>query len=109
LYFSHLHSPSTHRDHLSFPTRRSPDLTNAVQSSHSYPWGEPSMKESTSLVAERADPMPASLHSSRRPGGASPGQPRHGPALAVADRKSTRLNSSHGSISYAVFCCKNTI
>src|SRR5207245_6992123 len=26
--------------------------------------------------------------------------------LAVLDRKSTRLNSSHGSISYAVFCLK---
>src|SRR2546429_7226339 len=25
------------------------------------------------------------------------------------DRKSTRLNSSHGYISYAVFCLKNTI
>src|SRR6266852_6501032 len=28
------------------------------------------------------------------------------PALRVEDRKSTRLNSSHGSISYAVFCLK---
>src|SRR6266852_3968934 len=27
---------------------------------------------------------------------------------AAVDRKSTRLNSSHGSISYAVFCLKNT-
>src|SRR5438128_4817548 len=27
-------------------------------------------------------------------------------ATIVADRKSTRLNSSHGSISYAVFCLK---
>src|SRR6266542_5202958 len=27
-------------------------------------------------------------------------------ALPGADRKSTRLNSSHGSISYAVFCLK---
>src|SRR5438309_2767009 len=27
-------------------------------------------------------------------------------AQAVADRKSTRLNSSHSSISYAVFCLK---
>src|SRR6266480_5508971 len=27
-------------------------------------------------------------------------------ALAVVDRKSTRLNSSHMSISYAVFCLK---
>src|SRR6266542_5078280 len=32
-----------------------------------------------------------------------PGLPR--PALGQ-DRKSTRLNSSHGSISYAVFCLK---
>src|SRR5207245_5463362 len=29
--------------------------------------------------------------------------------LAVQDRKSTRLNSSHGSISYAVFCLINKI
>src|SRR3712207_8280962 len=27
-------------------------------------------------------------------------------ALLVADRKSTRLNSSHANISYAVFCLK---
>src|SRR2546422_11563102 len=27
-------------------------------------------------------------------------------AIAVRDRKSTRLNSSHGYISYAVFCLK---
>src|SRR2546422_9514452 len=31
--------------------------------------------------------------------------PRAGAALAL-DRKSTRLNSSHGYISYAVFCLK---
>src|SRR6266852_1376704 len=29
-----------------------------------------------------------------------------GHAIAALDRKSTRLNSSHGSISYAVFCLK---
>src|SRR3712207_8787067 len=28
------------------------------------------------------------------------------PVLARADRKSTRLNSSHANISYAVFCLK---
>src|SRR2546429_5116369 len=28
------------------------------------------------------------------------------PLLAATDRKSTRLNSSHGYISYAVFCLK---
>src|SRR5690242_21239043 len=31
---------------------------------------------------------------------------RRGPARARVDRKSTRLNSSHMSISYAVFCLK---
>src|SRR5206468_10051337 len=41
------------------------------------------------------------------------GQPRrrhrprgHGPAARCRDRKSTRLNSSHDQISYAVFCLK---
>src|SRR5207245_10479640 len=47
----------------------------------------------------------------------SPSEHRHGPGtvetyhrrrqrLLPRDRKSTRLNSSHGSISYAVFCLK---
>src|SRR5690242_21965286 len=31
------------------------------------------------------------------------------PAACVQDRKSTRLNSSHMSISYAVFCLKKKI
>src|SRR3712207_8931864 len=36
-----------------------------------------------------------------------PGQVAHGQADAVVgDRKSTRLNSSHANISYAVFCLK---
>src|SRR3712207_8611708 len=30
----------------------------------------------------------------------------HDHALALEDRKSTRLNSSHANISYAVFCLK---
>src|SRR5258708_14720664 len=44
-----------------------------------------------------------------RPGHAPAGAARHGQAgdvLAVEDRKSTRLNSSHQIISYAVFCLK---
>src|SRR5699024_11609462 len=40
----------------------------------------------------------------RRPAG-RPGAP-HGLPLLLGDRKSTRLNSSHVSISYAVFCLK---
>src|SRR3712207_7011772 len=33
------------------------------------------------------------------------GDPRRG-SLVLGDRKSTRLNSSHANISYAVFCLK---
>src|SRR3712207_8562044 len=34
------------------------------------------------------------------------GLAEHVQRVAVADRKSTRLNSSHANISYAVFCLK---
>src|SRR5207245_10438578 len=40
-------------------------------------------------------------HSMIRNHSGAPTQPHH-----ALDRKSTRLNSSHGSISYAVFCLK---
>src|SRR5439155_20266900 len=75
-----------HRDLHSFPTRRSSDLF------------------------ERANPAP--------PPGTEPGRPsprmpaevmaQAGGAAGAApvDRKSTRLNSSHVAISYAVFCLK---
>src|ERR1035437_10027083 len=35
-----------------------------------------------------------------------PGHPPPGPGGGHRDRKSTRLNSSHANISYAVFCLK---
>src|SRR5438445_1002216 len=41
----------------------------------------------------------------QRPGRACPWVRRLGPAVDL-DRKSTRLNSSHANISYAVFCLK---
>src|SRR5437660_4284818 len=41
----------------------------------------------------------------RRPASAPAGS-RGGPCGGVGDRKSTRLNSSHVAISYAVFCLK---
>src|SRR5687768_18263782 len=40
------------------------------------------------------------------PGGLSTGRAPMADADFVSDRKSTRLNSSHGYISYAVFCLK---
>src|SRR5256885_7646263 len=48
--------------------------------------------------------------SSKHEPGAVGGEPRHRPAAVAGrraqDRKSTRLNSSHLVISYAVFCLK---
>src|SRR5258708_11319499 len=52
-------------------------------------------------------PPPAGRHPERpgrREGPPPPGRPRAPPARP--DRKSTRLNSSHQIISYAVFCLK---
>src|SRR2546422_5413890 len=49
------------------------------------------------------------VDASRRPGGPQDGGADRGPVHHVGvrgDRKSTRLNSSHGYISYAVFCLK---
>src|SRR2546429_4819808 len=42
----------------------------------------------------------------RRRGGPSPHRRRASETRGGRDRKSTRLNSSHGYISYAVFCLK---
>src|SRR2546427_5962282 len=39
-------------------------------------------------------------------GPAPPRRPRRPPPTPYRDRKSTRLNSSHSQISYAVFCLK---
>src|SRR2546422_3008294 len=61
-----------------------------------------------SAIAECAGPSPTvepveHIFASRRRGA----HRRSAPAAATAqDRKSTRLNSSHGYISYAVFCLK---
>src|SRR3712207_7653794 len=49
----------------------------------------------------RARDRPAAASASARP------HPRHRPSRP--DRKSTRLNSSHANISYAVFCLKKKI
>src|SRR2546422_5597438 len=59
---------------------------------------------------ELAEPVPAAAGGEPSGGGAAPHRARR--RLRVAgvllrrDRKSTRLNSSHGYISYAVFCLK---
>src|SRR5206468_10680993 len=88
-YFSFYNS-TPHRHLHSFPTRRSSDL----------PCGY-TLRDSRNILQSR--------HNQRhRAGGLSimrPDQPETA-AKPHEDRKSTRLNSSHDQISYAVFCLK---
>src|SRR5207248_10481259 len=75
----------THRDLHSFPTRRSSDLTS------------------------RMPRATLKLRIARRVAGLFAGLLKPLSIATVAidkDRKSTRLNSSHRTISYAVFCLK---
>src|SRR5574339_110896 len=51
-------------------------------------------------------PYTTLFRSSSRGSSGSPRAPRPPWPLGAADRKSTRLNSSHQAISYAVFCLK---
>src|SRR3712207_7671714 len=53
----------------------------------------------TPAAGHRPAPGRTDLRCDRGAGGAEPGR-------GVRDRKSTRLNSSHANISYAVFCLK---
>src|SRR5690349_22046645 len=61
------------------------------------PAGAPQAEEDLALAARRAD-----AHRSVRADHVL----HHAGANPVGDRKSTRLNSSHVEISYAVFCLK---
>src|SRR5207253_11252436 len=82
---------SYHRDHLdlhSFPTRRSSDLLRRAK---------PGRRD-----RERGYGARAPRHDLR----GDHGPPRETPRRVRRDRKSTRLNSSHVAISYAVFCLK---
>src|SRR5206468_12346830 len=81
-----------HRDLHSFPTRRSSDLPGAFGGS-------------AIEFAVRLDHEGSAATVDRAPHQLMPDKLR-GSVRAIADRKSTRLNSSHDQISYAVFCLK---
>src|SRR5437762_7062665 len=88
VYFFLLYGPRHPRHIHSFPTRRSSDLFQLRD--RRVPVRGPSLTKRNAAL------------------------PAHGPAVrglaaprfAWSDRKSTRLNSSHRCISYAVFCLK---
>src|SRR5699024_12587937 len=92
-----------HRDLCSFPTRRSSDLV----AENDFMGGHKGLAENRFI-----DPM--SFFQPNRVVEAGPvGVAFHATSFALRvskrasiDRKSTRLNSSHVSISYAVFCLK---
>src|SRR5690606_41687716 len=79
----------------SFPTRRSSDLSGRdIQAS--------SVTKSRVRAATYHSTSPNSASSGPR----SPAAASSASFPAASDRKSTRLNSSHVKISYAVFCLK---
>src|SRR5206468_10804539 len=89
--FLFFYRSAAHRDLHSFPTRRSSDLFAALRDNLPDP-----------ISHARRTAAPAHPE---RPAG-DPGADTHQGPAGGADRKSTRLNSSHDQISYAVFCLK---
>src|SRR5699024_12020277 len=96
----------TTQDQHSFPTRRSSDLTKAVHDQ----WGLArraqyahiqSLRDGIATIEHRLGQELGSTGCGGMPGGYRTRQ-----QWFAKDRKSTRLNSSHVSISYAVFCLK---
>src|SRR5204863_9538829 len=106
-FFSHCHVD--HLDLHSFPTRRSSDLTASVSAKASAVARLLSRKAASisSLASTGAPVSPAFTSGNSVPTCAIAakieGEERSPRNL---DRKSTRLNSSHVEISYAVFCLK---
>src|SRR5205807_9998343 len=93
LLFS-LHPSASHRDLHSFPTRRSSDLVAAVLAAFvAFAWA------GLRVALLCKDPFGKRL-------AVGVVALVSGQAERVLDRKSTRLNSSHLVISYAVFCLK---
>src|SRR5205807_9456228 len=102
-----LYVPAAPSDLHSFPTRRSSDLVLPVPRVPPADATPISAREEAREHRSRrcaGGARGAARGESVRPGGARD-RPLRAP-LAGGDRKSTRLNSSHLVISYAVFCLK---
>src|SRR5207247_10789695 len=105
LPFSHFIPTITHLPSLhSFPTRRSSDL----QPRRSYPDFASQLPATGRLGTGWLARFGRELHFFRPSSGEKSARPVRPPCASEAskDRKSTRLNSSHEWISYAVFCLK---
>src|SRR5256884_2446969 len=69
-------------------------------------WREADRLDRDKLAAAIANVLGKTLSAKSSSSAWNPNTGRLKLTLAIADRKSTRLNSSHGYISYAVFCLK---
>src|SRR5690606_40042513 len=119
-YFSSLRAPAALPQPHAFPTRRSSDL-GLRRVRRVPPQRGRAVRARRRLHLRLVPPhhrrgggAPPALRRLRRPAGLD--RPRGGlhrraaaGLLARRDRKSTRLNSSHVKISYAVFCLKKKI
>src|SRR5207253_11179217 len=88
------HEAVAHRDLRSFPTRRSSDLVRST-----------AREELNAAAVQTISESQADL-GTHSPSLQAVSADRGGMRAQVRDRKSTRLNSSHVAISYAVFCLK---
>src|SRR5207249_10713302 len=88
-FYCSVHHPDLH----SFPTRRSSDLHAKI-----LDFGLAKVASAAKVSSGATDMMATVSADSQSEQLTSPG--------TALDRKSTRLNSSHVSISYAVFCLK---
>src|SRR5438445_8392757 len=85
-----------HLDLHSFPTRRSSDLLEVKRAQMRHAVGEEAVLLAHDFSGDLQDGAGALIERADQPGR----------VLQTIDRKSTRLNSSHANISYAVFCLK---
>src|SRR5439155_3813516 len=98
-----------HPRHLhSFPTRRSSDLAmnTALERAQLRGYGPPTPRQADVLVAISRYIAEHGFSPTVRELVALLGLGRRSAVAILRDRKSTRLNSSHVAISYAVFCLK---
>src|SRR5207253_5503470 len=97
--------PRSHYSLHSFPTRRSSDLLNAYNDPFltpgCFPFVEAEQNSCLFFEAPRSGGHVGFVDLTR---GSEPWSERR--VVEFLDRKSTRLNSSHVAISYAVFCLK---
>src|SRR5207245_4307641 len=101
--------PVSHPDPHSFPTRRSSDLKSAVKTPPATAETPPATDAASAVQDKGRGPfftrLTGRVASWRDRITGRPHQDMRSQFhawMAKADRKSTRLNSSHGSISYAV-------